>query len=64
MCFLSVSIDGMSVLGNPVTSKFSKYKGQHYIRGYHSLFAGLKKEDLNEGIYCNRLDYGQGYTMI
>ena len=61
--FLSVSIDGMSVPGKPITPKFSKDKGQNYITAYQSLFAGLKKEDLDEGIYTNRLDYGQGYTI-
>ena len=61
--FLSVSIDGMSVPGKPITPKFSKDKGQHYITAYQSLFAGLKNEDLDEGIYTNRLDYGQGYTI-
>ena len=61
--FLSVSIDGMSVPGKPLTPKFSKDKGHNYITAYQSLFAGLKKEDLDEGIYTNRLDYGQGYTI-
>ena len=29
--FLSVSIDGQSVPGNPITPKFGKEKGQNYI---------------------------------
>ena len=61
--FLSVSIDGQSVPGKPITPKFGKEKGQNYITAYQSLFAGLRKEDLDEGIYTNRLDYGQGYTI-
>ena len=62
--FLSISIDGQSVPSKPLAPKFSKAKGQNYISAYQSLFAGLRKEDLDEGIYTNRLDYGQGYTIF
>ena len=53
----------MSVLGKPITPKFGKEKGQNYNTAYQSLFAGLRKEDLDEEIYKNHLDYGQGYTI-
>ena len=62
--FLSISTDGQSVPSKPLAPKFSKAKGQNYISAYQSLFAGLRKEDLDEGIYTNRLDYGQGYTIF
>ena len=61
--FISVSIDGQSVPGKPLQPKFTEDKGQNYITAYQSLFAGLRKEDLDEGIYTTRKDYSLGYTM-
>ena len=62
--FLSVSIDGQSVPGKPLQPKFSEENGQNYVTAYQSIFAGLRKEDLDEGIYANRNEYPSGYTMF
>ena len=62
--FLSISIDGQSVPSEPLAPKFSKAKGHNYISAYQSLFAGLRKEDMDKGIYTNCLDYGQGYSIF
>ena len=61
--FISVSIDGVSVPAKPLQPKFSSDKGPNYITAYQSLFAGLRKEDLDEGIYTNRNDYRNGYCI-
>ena len=61
--FINVSIDGVSVPSKPLQPKFSTEKGQNYITAYQSLFAGLRKEDLDEGIYTTRNDFCRGYCM-
>ena len=61
--FISVSTDGVSVPAKPLQPKFSSDKGPNYITAYQSLFAGLRKKDLDEGIYTTRNDYHKGYCI-
>lgn len=59
--FFSLYIDGTPVPSKPLQPNFDS---GHFIRAYHTLFAGSGIDYLDEGNNIQRSDYAQGFSLL
>ncbi|XP_070546920.1 uncharacterized protein [Ptychodera flava] len=64
MTSLVVNVSEKQVPSKPLKLDFTKAGSQSFIMAYYSLFTGMNKIGLDEGININRYEYENGYTLF